>query len=199
LLFDRATIVSTMSPPPPPSLDALPARDPSGDRLAVIEAAQGSRHKLKYRAEWRAFVLHGVLPLGTAFPYDFGFLPSTLGDDGDPLDVLVFADEALLPGSVVPCRIVGVIEAEQRKKGAAKAERNDRLLAVAAASQRWRECRGIDDVAAHVLDEVERFFVFYNEQKAVRFRPLARRGAKAAQRLVDDGAARWAKRAAEST
>jgi inorganic pyrophosphatase len=148
-----------------------------------------------------------VLPLGTAFPYDFGFLPSTLGDDGDPLDVLLFADEAVPPGSVVPCRIVGVIEAEQQEEAkpghddpqqleSAKApERNDRLLAVAAASHRWRECRDIGDVADNVLEEVERFFVFYNQQKSVRFRPLARRGADAAERLIEDGRARYAARA----
>jgi hypothetical protein len=60
------------------------------------------RHKLKYHAERRAFVLSGVLPLRLSFPYDFGFLLSTLGGDGDPLDVLVLADEAIPPGTVVP-------------------------------------------------------------------------------------------------
>ena len=69
--------------------------------------ARGSRSSRRRRAratssstsaEWRAFVLSGVLPLGLSFPYDFGFLPSTLGDDGDPLDVLVLADEAMPPG-----------------------------------------------------------------------------------------------------
>ena len=91
----------------PSSLDALPARNEAGLWLAVIEATQGTRHKLKYRPEWRAFVLSGVLPLGLSFPYDFGFLPSTRGDDGDPLDVLVLADEAMPPGTVAPCRLVG--------------------------------------------------------------------------------------------
>jgi len=55
----------------PSSLDALPARNDAGEWLAVIEATQGTRHKLKYRPEWRAFVLSGVLPLGLSFPYDF--------------------------------------------------------------------------------------------------------------------------------
>ena len=63
-------------------------------------------------------MLSGVLPLGLSFPYDFGFLPSRrYGDDGDPLDVLVLADEAMPPGTVAPCRIVGVIEAEQQDQG----------------------------------------------------------------------------------
>ena len=101
----------------PTSYQSLPTRDEDGALLAVVEATQGTRHKLKYRPAWNAFVLHRVLPLGLAFPYDFGFLPSTLGDDGDPLDVLVLADEALPPGTVVPCRIVGAVEAEQQDEG----------------------------------------------------------------------------------
>ena len=164
--------------PTPPRSKPCPRRDDDGAWLAVIEATQGTRHKLKYEAEWRAFVLSGVLPLGLSFPYDFGFLPSTLGDDGDPLDVLVLADEAMPPGTVVPCRLVGVIEAEQQDEGAA-AERNDRLLAVATSSHRYGECRELDDIAAGVLDEIEPFFVVYNASKGGRFKPLARRGAAA--------------------
>jgi inorganic pyrophosphatase len=80
-----------MNPSLSPSLDALPPRDPQGAWRAIIEAARGSRSKTRYRAEWRAMALFHVLPLGMVFPYDFGFVPSTRGDDGDPLDVLVLA------------------------------------------------------------------------------------------------------------
>jgi inorganic pyrophosphatase len=176
---------------PPPSLEALPTRDDEGAWLAVIEATQGTRHKLKYKPEWRAFVLSGVLPLGLSFPYDFGFLPSTLGDDGDPLDVLVLADEAMPPGTVAPCRLVGVIEAEQQNEGE-DAERNDRLLAVAAKSHRYGECRELRDIASGVLGEIEHFFVVYNAHKGGRYKPLARRGATAATRLVERGRRRYA-------
>jgi inorganic pyrophosphatase len=175
----------------PTTLEALPTRDEEGTWLAVIEATQGTRHKLKFKAEWNAFVLSGVLPLGLSFPYDFGFLPSTRGDDGDPLDVLVLADEAMPPGTVAPCRIVGVIEAEQQNEGE-PAERNDRLLAVAEPSHRYGECRELHDIAAGVLAEIEHFFVVYNAQKGGRFRPIARRGAAAATRLVERGRRRYA-------
>jgi inorganic pyrophosphatase len=175
-----------------PTLETIPTRDDEGAWLAVIEASQGTRHKLKYRREWRAFVLHGVLPVGLAFPYDFGFLPSTLGDDGDPLDVLVLADEALPPGAVVPCRIVGVIEAEQHDEGEAEAKRNDRLLAVAVKSHRHGDCRELKELPANVLDEIEQFFVAFNASKRGSFRPLARRGAAAASKLVEQGERRFA-------
>lgn len=178
------------------SLESLPTRTESGDFLAVVEASQGTRHKFKYRADWCALELSGVLPLGTSFPYDFGFLPSTLGDDGDPLDVLLFADEPLPPGVVVPCRIVGVIEAEQREAGQ-PAERNDRLLAVALKSHRYGECRSLDGLAANALDEIERFFVFYNAQKGVRFTPIGRRGKADAERSIAEGMQRRVERFAE--
>ena len=171
----------------PETLESLPTRDDEGALIAVIEATQATRHKLKYKPEWKAFVLSGVLPLGLSFPYDFGFLPSTLGDDGDPLDVLVLADEALPAGTVVPCRIVGVIEAEQQDKDAKEPERNDRLLAVAMKSHRYGECRTLRDVAANVLDEIESFFVVYNELKGGQFRPLARRGPAPARALLRTG------------
>jgi inorganic pyrophosphatase len=176
----------------PATLESLPTRDDEGALLAVIEATQGTRHKLKYRPAWDAFVLHNVLPLGLAFPYDFGFLPSSRGDDGDPLDVLVLADEALPPATVVPCRIVGVIEAEQQDEGEKHAKRNDRLLAVAMKSHRYGECHELRDLAVNVLEEVEQFFVAYNAQKGGRFRPLARRGTAAATRLVEQGERRFA-------
>jgi inorganic pyrophosphatase len=120
------------------------------------------------------FTLHSVLPLGTSFPYDFGFFPSTLGGDGDPLDVLIFMDEPALVGSLIPCHVVGVIEAEQTEKH--KTERNDRLPAVALHTRRYRECRALKDLSPQVLDEIERFFAFYNRQKGVTFTPIGRHG-----------------------
>ncbi len=172
------------------NLETIPLHDDDGATIAVIEASQGSRNKLKYDAHLESFVLSGVLPLGFAFPYDFGFLPSTLGDDGDPLDVLVLADETIPPGTLVPCRIVGVIAAEQQDAGADEAERNDRLIAVAAKSHRYRECHALADLADNVLDEIEGFFVFYNRQKGGRFTPIGRGGVDDAEKLIDAGVER---------
>jgi inorganic pyrophosphatase len=169
-----------------PPLHTLPAQDEQGVWRAVIEAPAGSRSKLKWQPALGAMQVQHVLPLGTAFPYDFGFVPSTRGADGDPLDVLLFMDEPLAPGTVVPCRLVGVILARQQAERG-PAERNDRLLAVARHSHRYAHWRGLGDVPKSVLDEVERFFVFYNEQRQVRFEPLGRRGAREAERLLRAG------------
>jgi len=168
------------------ALDRLPLRNADGDYQVVIEAAQGSRNKLKYDPRRRVLELHHVLPLGASFPYDFGFLPGTLGADGDPLDALVLMDESVQPGVLVPCRLVGVIEAEQTaKKG--KTKRNDRFLLVATGSHRFRHCKDLDDIAADVLEEIERFFEFYNRQKGVDFHPIGRRGRRKAEALIQAG------------
>ena len=127
-----------------------------------------------------------MLPLGTSFPYDFGFLPSTLGGDGDPLDAIVFADEPVPPGTVVACRLIGVIEAEQGRPGEERA-RNDRFLAVARQSHLYRDWHNVGDVPAKALDELEAFFVSYNAQREVEFRPLARGDAARATELITQG------------
>ncbi len=80
---------------------ALPTFDADGRLLAVIEA-RGSANKLKYDPGSGVFLLHKVLPPSSVFPFDFGFVPATLGADGDPLDVLMLMDEPAVPGVVVP-------------------------------------------------------------------------------------------------
>lgn len=166
----------------------LPTYD-DGKLLAVIEATHGSANKFKFDPARGAFVLHKVLPPGTAFPFDFGFVPATLGEDGDPLDVLVLMDVPVPPGVVVPCRLLGVIEATQREmKGPRGAPvRNDRLIAVAHMSHRHANCRSLRDLGAHLLGEIEAFFVFYNLRMGKTFAPIGRGGLSAARRLVAAG------------
>jgi inorganic pyrophosphatase len=152
----------------------------------VVEANAGSRNKLKYEPKSGIFELHHVLPLGTSFPYDFGFLPSTQGEDGDPLDAIVFADEPVPPGTVVACRLVGVVEAQQGKPGEAK-KRNDRFLAVARLSHLYKDWHNLGDLPARVLDELEAFFVSYNAQRGTEFELLARGDAARATDLMTQG------------
>ncbi len=160
-------------------LSRLPLKDDQDRYLAVIEAAAGSRNKCKFEPAYGALVLHSVLPLGYSFPYAFGFLPSTRAEDGDPIDVLVLLDEPVPPGTVVPARLVGILEAEQTEDG--ETLRNDRLLAVADKSECYGEVHKLKDVAADVLKRIEQFFIFYHGEKHVEFRPLGWHGADAAE------------------
>ena len=83
---------------------------------AVIETPQGSRNKYDFKPKMNMYELCKVLPAGTAFPLNFGFIPRTLAEDGDPLDVLVITDVPASTGCVIECRVIGVIEAIQTEK-----------------------------------------------------------------------------------
>ncbi|GAC1446370.1 MAG: hypothetical protein NVSMB56_04410 [Pyrinomonadaceae bacterium] len=87
------------------NLETLPAFAPDSDDLhTIIETPKNCRNKYTYNAELNLFDLRKVLPAGAVFPFDFGFVPSTLGEDGDPLDVLVLMDEPAFPGCLVKAR-----------------------------------------------------------------------------------------------
>ena len=165
------------------------ATDPVGVHV-VIDTPQGSRNKFEYDEELGSFKLSGVLPAGASFPFDFGFVPSTKGGDGDPLDVLVLMDEAAFVGCVVVARLVGVVEAEQTE-ASGETMRNDRLIAVAEKARNHKEVRSLGQLSEHLLDEIEHFFVSYNEMKGVEFKPLGRFGPKRAERLIEEGARRF--------
>jgi len=163
----------------------LPAFDPDSQELnAVIETPKGSRNKFNYDPKHGLFRLGGVLPAGASFPFDFGFVPATLGEDGDPLDVLVLMDEPAFAGCLVPARLIGVIEAEQTE--ASQTAQNDRLIAVAADSHTHREVRSLEQVSENLIKEIEHFFVSYNQVKGKKFKPLGRFGPDRAKQLVDE-------------
>src|SRR5438046_10317631 len=105
----------------------------SGHLNVVIDTPKGCRNKYAFDLELNAYKLKSVLPHGTVFPFDFGSIPGTVADDGDPLDALVLMDEPAFCGCLIESRLIGVIEAEQSEDG--KTERNDRLLAWVAKSQ----------------------------------------------------------------
>jgi inorganic pyrophosphatase len=152
----------------------------------VIETPKGSRNKYNYDEQLGLFKLGGVLPSGASFPFDFGFVPSTVGGDGDPLDVLVLMDEPAFAGCLVRTRLVGVIEAEQTERDGERT-RNDRLIGVAAAARLHTRVRTLASLGTTLLEEIEHFFVSYNQIKGKKFEPLGRFGPERARELVEEG------------
>ena len=156
----------------------------------IIETPKGSRNKYNYDEKLRLFRLGGVLPSGASFPFDFGFMPSTLGGDGDPLDVLVLMDEPAFTGCLVRVRLVGVVEAEQTERDG-ETTRNDRLIGVAADSRLLGRVRTLESLGPDLLEEIEHFFVSYNRIKGKKFKPLGRFGPRRALGLVEEGMGRF--------
>ena len=165
----------------------LSPRDEADRRLfrVVVETPKGSRNKYAFDPDNRVFELKKVLPAGMAFPYDFGFLPSTKGGDGDPLDVLVLMDEPAFPGCVLKCRVIGVIEGEQGNKK--KKERNDRLVAIEQQNHSWADIKQIRDLGDEFCRELEEFFINYHDLSDEKFRVIAVKGPKAARKLIKSG------------
>ena len=157
----------------------------------IIETPKGSRNKFDYDPESQLFELGGLLPEGMMFPFDFGFVPSTLGEDGDPVDVLVLMDAPAHVGCLVQIRIIGVICAEQKENG--KTSSNDRLLGVAVHSYSNENLKSIQEVNATLLSQIEEFFISYNKQRGKQFKVTGTGGPKKAVRFLQQ-AARKAKR-----
>ena len=156
-----------------------------GTCRAIIETPKGCRNKFDYDPKSNLFMLGGLLPEGMMFPFDFGFIPSTLGEDGDPLDILVLMDAPAHVGCLIDVRLVGIISAEQSEGG--KKETNDRLLGVAIHSYDHEDVATIDDVSKTLLSQVEEFFVSYNKQRGKKFKVTGTSGPKKAIRFLKTG------------
>jgi inorganic pyrophosphatase len=159
----------------------------------VIETPKGSRNKFSFNEKNKVFTLKKVLPAGMAFPYDFGFVPSTLADDGDAVDVLVLMDEPAFPGCVLECRPIGVIQGDQ---GSGKTrERNDRIVAIENQNHSYADVKKLGDLGKKFLQELEEFFVDYHRLSGEKYRVLDAKGPAQALKLVQQGIRAYEKHA----
>ena len=124
--------------------------------FAIVETPRGSTCKMDFDADLRVFTLAKPLMAGLAYPYDWGFIPSTKAEDGDPLDVLIIHDAQTYPGVVLRCKPVGILEVEQSKKG--KKERNDRIFVVPDRSPLETDLQDVRRLPSRARDELEQFF-----------------------------------------
>lgn len=160
----------------------------NGDQGAInviIETPKGSSNKFDYDVELGLFKLAAVLPAGIVFPFDFGYIPDTLGDDGDPLDVLVLMDQPTFTGCLVSARLIGIIEATQTEDG--EKTRNDRLIAVAEESNLHKDVQSLKDLSPALIDEIEKFFVSYHRIRGKKFKVLQEYGPRRARKALSKG------------
>ncbi len=186
--YSRFTIYDSGVPAKPRSpylhLDAFNSE--TNQLNVIVDTPKGSRNKFTFNEKFGLFKLSGVLPAGASFPYDFGFVPSTRGEDGDPLDVLVLMDDPAFVGCLVTARLLGVVEAEQTERNG-DTMRNDRLIAVAADSIIHRSLKSLGTLDENLVGQIEHFFVSYNEIKGKQFKPLGRFGPTRGRRLIEAG------------
>jgi len=150
---------------------------------AVIETTKGSCEKFAYEPESGFFLLKKILPPGMVFPYDFGFIQGTKGQDGDPLDIMILSEFHSFPGCLMECRLLGGIKAEQGKKNEKKI-RNDRYLAIPKVSKAYNDIATIKHLPADMIKALEDFFVNYNKEEGKVFEALGYVNAKKAIRQI---------------
>ncbi len=148
----------------------------------IIDTPRGSRNKYKFDEKLGCFKLSRILPAGHVFPYDFGSIPGTRGEDGDALDVLIITDKPAFPGCLITTRLIGVIVAFQTEKG--RTISNDRLIGVPQTPVNKPTIRELSDLGTAQLDQIEHFFVSYNAAQNRRFTPSRRLGAAQAERIL---------------
>lgn len=170
----------------------LPPFDEQHNLRVVVETPRGANIKIKFDENLGCFSLSRILPLGVAYPYDFGFVPQTLAQDGDPLDVMVLIDAMTYPGVVISCRPLGALQVEER---GLRGRPNHRLVAVPVKAARKDEVRNFSDLGRRMQQELERFFVMSSSFTSKD--PVVRGwvGPDAAGEMVQRAIARYKERA----
>jgi inorganic pyrophosphatase len=167
------------------SLLNLPTFLDSGDFRVVVESPRGSRVKLKVDPDHGVVTLSRPLPLGLAYPFDWGFIPGTYAADGDPLDAMVCWDVPSFPGVVIVCRALGMLKVEQDSKDRpGHRERNDRVIGVPASAPRQGELNAIEDLPGRVRAELEKFFLDATAFERKNAVILGWEGAQSAEALI---------------
>lgn len=164
----------------------LPTRNPEGALQVVVETPRGSRAKFKLDPDTRAFSMSRALSLGVHYPFDWGFVPSTVAADEDPLDALVIHDAVSFPGTVIPCRCFAILKVEQTQGGATF--RNDRLICVPAGARRQETLDDLRALSPEMREELERFFVSSTLGTDKKLRFLGWSGAQEAAEAIANGA-----------
>ncbi|MGI0483050.1 inorganic diphosphatase [Geminocystis sp. CENA526] len=136
-------------------LSRIPAQPKAGIINVLIEIPGGCKNKYEFDKDMNAFILDRVLFSSVKYPYDYGFVPNTLADDGDPLDGMVMMDEPTFPGCVIASRPICMLEMIDG------GDRDEKILCVPAEDPRYDHVKSMKDIAPHVLDEIAEFFRSY--------------------------------------
>jgi inorganic pyrophosphatase len=152
---------------------------------AVIEIPRDSVNKYEYDKQLHVFRLDRTLFSPVHYPGDYGFIPSTLGLDGDPLDVLVLVESPSFPGCLMEVRPIGVLCMVDQGKS------DEKVLAVADSDPLYREVNDCSQVFSHTLREIEHFFSIYKNLEGKKTEIAGWHGADAARKIIGEGQKRF--------
>jgi inorganic pyrophosphatase len=163
---------------------------PIGDQTpeivtAVIEIPRGSVNKYEYDKKLHVFRLDRNLHSPVHYPGDYGFIPRTLAEDGDPLDILILGDAPTFPGCVYLARPIGLFEMLDQ------GIRDEKILACATGNPRFSSIRNYTEIQPHILREMEHFFSIYKDLEGKRTKVLGWKGRDAAHTIIESSQARF--------
>lgn len=144
----------------------------------IVEIPKGSRNKYEYHKQAGIIKLDRVLYSSLYYPGDYGLIPRTHYDDGDPLDILIMINEATFPGCIIEARPIGLFRMLDR------GDPDDKILAVPDKDPLYRDYHNIGDVPKHYLDEVAHFFSVYKDLEGVRVEVVGWEGADEAKERI---------------
>lgn len=159
----------------------IPAGDKPPELLnMVIEVASGSRDKYEYNIKWEAFLLDRIIPSSVVFPVEYGFVPQTWFDDGDPLDIMAMSYEPLQVGCIVKVRVIGALIIED------EAGLDAKILSVLVNDLRFEGYKDISDIHKHQLIEIQEFFETYKRLEPHKWAKAREwKNAKEAMQIID--------------
>lgn len=151
----------------------------------IVEIPKNSSNKYEYDGKLGVFRLDRALYSPMHYPGDYGFIPGTLAEDGDPMDVLVSADEATFPGCLIEVRPIGVLEMVDEHGP------DQKILAMPDRNPRYEQIHTVDQVFPHVRREIEHFFAIYKELEGKRTEMNGWRGPKEARQAIQESRNRY--------
>jgi inorganic pyrophosphatase len=151
----------------------------------IVEIPGGGVNKYEYDKKLHVFRLDRRLYSPVHYPFDYGFIPSTLALDGDPMDVLIMGDEPTFTGCLVAARPIGLLDMLDQDV------HDEKILAVASSHPRYMEVKEYTDIYPHVLKEIEHFFTIYKDLEGKRVKTVGWRDLKAAQQTITESHERF--------
>lgn len=146
---------------------------------AIVEIPKGSRNKYEYNKEHGVIKLDRVLYSSVSYPGDYGLMPQTFWEDGDPFDILVIVNQPTFPGCIIEARPIAIFHMDDR------GDSDDKILAVPAQDPNFNEYKDIEDVPKHFLSEVEHFFSVYKDlEEGGRVKTMGWDNAEAAREAI---------------
>lgn len=160
--------------------DINPERIKANDFIAVVEISKGSKKKYELDKETGLIILDRILYTSTHYPANYGFIPRTFADDGDPLDVLVLTSEALDPMVLIRCYPIGVINMLDNGKN------DEKIIAIPYSDPTYNSYKDISELPKHIFDEMRHFFSVYKQLEGKQTAVDEVKGAKSALEIVQN-------------